>query len=153
MTFTERVRKLFLEPKRTYTLDQAGSFFDMPGTRFDDERFEPERGPDVAWREIVLELLTSHPLRMIEEALGDEADRVLPPLLRTVEVTIRVPQCDLIVANHMARMLGWKTDDVIADLLSGEGGRLLPKDLECDYPGIIAATRFPYEDEDDEVRE
>lgn len=153
MTFTERVRKLFLEPKRTYTLDEAGSFFDMPGTRFDDERFEPERGPDVAWREIVLELLTSHPLRMIEEALGDEAERVLPPLLRTVEVTIRVPQCDLLVAGYMARMLGWKTDDVIADLLSGEGGRLLPEDLECDCPGIIAATRFPYEDEDDEVRE
>jgi hypothetical protein len=51
MTFTERVRKLFLEPKRTYTLDEAGAFFDMPGTRFDDERFGPERGPDVAWRE------------------------------------------------------------------------------------------------------
>lgn len=74
MTFTERVRKLFLQPKRTYTLDEAGAFFDMHGTRFDDERFEPERGPDVAWREIVLELLTSHTLRMIEEALGDEAD-------------------------------------------------------------------------------
>jgi hypothetical protein len=153
MMFTERVRKLFLQPKRTYTLDEAGAFLDMPGTRFDEERFEPERGPAVAWREIVLEMLTSHPLRMIEEALGDEADRVLPPLLRTVEVTIRVPQCDLIVAGYMARMLGWKTDDLIAYLLSGEGGRLLPKDLECDHPGIIAATRFPYEDEDDEVPE
>ncbi|HKR64938.1 MAG TPA: hypothetical protein VJZ00_14485 [Thermoanaerobaculia bacterium] len=153
MTFTERVRKLFLEPKRTYTLDEADAFFDMPGTRFDEERFEAERGPSVAWREIVLEMLTSHPLRMIEEALGADADRVLPPLLRTIEVTIRVPQCDWIVAGYMARMLGWKTDDVVADLLSGEGGRLLPKDLECDYPGLIAATSFPYDDEEDGVPE
>ena len=56
---------------------------------------------------------------MIEEALGDEARRVLPEAIRLVELRARVPRYQRDMLRYFARRHGTTVDDVLARELEG----------------------------------
>jgi len=140
---TRRLRALFVHDKRRfYTRQEAADLLGMTVAEVEEERFEPERGRRVAWEEVAMLAMQDVPLTTIEAALGDDAATALPPMLRTVALTIRVPQYLQYELELMA------SDDAV------DVGHILTREMhqtrewleviEATHPGVLAAARFPY---------
>jgi hypothetical protein len=95
------------------------------------------------WREeLMSKALETWPLDVIEEALGPDADRILPHALRTAELRVRLPR------HHIA-MLEYKADQhrtTISGALTRELDAIASADapeLCAAIPGFVAALNWP----------
>jgi len=139
-----RIRTIFLDRKEWYTIEEGARLLARTPEWFDQCRLEPEHGSRVAWRELAHQAMEQYSIRYIEDALGEDAARVLPALLRTVDVVLRLPQAYVLRFSEIARHKGWKLEDLVAWYMAGEmGSPDTYASMEHEHPGIVEALTFP----------
>ena len=79
---------------------------------------------------------------MIEEALGDDAPRLLPEAIRLVELRARVPRYQRDVLRELARRDGTSVDAVLTRELE-DGVSAHAEELAPVLPGLAAALAWP----------
>ncbi len=80
----------------------------------------------------------------IEEALGDEAGRVLPEAIRLVELRARVPWYQREMLHFLARRAGMSVDHVLTRELE-DVACVHAEELRAAVPGFGAAMAWPGE--------
>jgi hypothetical protein len=95
----QRIRAIFLHPQPRVTIGEAAdllgwSFSEMNATiaNGDIEVVETSSGTRIELRELAVYAMQQWPLTTIEEALERDAALILPPGLRTRELTVRLPR-------------------------------------------------------------
>jgi len=95
------------------------------------------------WKEVAYLALRTWPLDLIFEALGAEADSLLPELLRPTAITTRLPSYQVrmleVLAEYHKLDLSTFLQLHLLDLASVESSMLADR-----IPGFIEAFRFPY---------
>jgi hypothetical protein len=93
----DAIQTLFLRPQQEYSLEELRLLFSesladcaasLSGLDVDVHKM----GGRMPWRDAGLAVLTVYPASVIEDALGDEADRLLPRGYRTEIVKLRLPR-------------------------------------------------------------
>jgi len=95
----DRIRHIFLHPRPHVSISQATSLLGWTWRRMNDAiaagDVELMTTPIGKWfwrHELMSKALETWPLDVIEEALGDDADGVLPQAIRTKELRVRLPR-------------------------------------------------------------
>lgn len=143
-----RIRTIFLKRKATYTLAEAGELLSMTPEGFQQLR-EAGSGADVSWEEIADRALEHYSVRYIEQALADEV-AVLPAVLRTIELPLRLPWVYVLYFTEIARYRGWRMDDLLSFWMRGDAVPAQCRGIESIHPGFAAALAFPYATEEPE---
>jgi hypothetical protein len=139
----QRIRTVFLDPKPTYTIEEAAELAECDPDWLNDARND-HPGPTIPWEELANYLTEEHTILRIESALGDHAAIVLPPLVQSVETSLRLPRAYVAYLAAQAKERGW----TLAELLTWELRVEIPhgkvRAMEQEHPGIYAAIRYPY---------
>jgi hypothetical protein len=137
------IRTVFLEPRETYTLEEAAALVGCEPGWFDQVRSD-YLATTVAWAEVANYLMEHYTILRVEDALEEDAARVLPPLLRSIEVTMRLPRAYVAYLTAEAKERGWDVNELLTWELRVEIPHDKVRAMESDYPGIYAALRYPY---------
>ena len=92
--------------------------------------------------ELMAKALETWPLDVIEEALGDDADGVLPHALRTAELRVRLPRHHIAMLEYRAEQDQTTISGVLAKELDGIASTHAPE-LSAAIPGFAAAFTWP----------
>ena len=141
------IRRLFLDPKDTYTAAEAAEILGMELsdlTRLmESGELEGIRtccGMKLPRKELISFALDHWSQEAIEEALGDDLARGIPKLLRLADLHVRIPRFEIFALEQLAERDGKSVDTVLArelrDLVSAESDYLATK-----IPGFTAALR------------
>src|ERR1044071_3395615 len=144
-TTRERIRQIFLSPRLHVSLITAAGLL---GVRFDVLKREVEDGAIVAVstrvglriarEEMIAAAMRVFEQAVIEEALGDEAERVLPEAIRLVELRARVPRYQRDMLGYLAQRAGVSVDRVLARELE-DVACAHAEELAAAVPGFAAA--------------
>jgi hypothetical protein len=148
-TRRERIRTVFLRGKKWYTLDEAAR---LTGTRLDLLRREVEQNNRDAhyvegeWRfrrrQLLYLAFDRWTLAEIYDALGNDADEVLPPLLALRTVAVRLPEYVLRGMEAVAKERRMPLDQYLYwELIDFAGA--LPERFVKHIPGYRDAYLFP----------
>lgn len=145
----QRIRSLFLAPAESYTLREVATLTDtaVPALRREVARgghdATKERGQwRFAWRQAVCVALQHFTLAEIQDALGDDAARALPPLLALRTVTVRLPEYIVRALELVATTDGTTLDHALhGELIDFAGTHLT--ELQDAIPGYRQAYLFP----------
>ena len=98
----------------------------------------------VKWNDLASAAMLRWNVMQIHDALGEDANRVLPRLLRPVELkTIRLPEYQVRMLETLAQDAGVSVDEfVFASLLALETAGS-PDEIEKLLPGFKEAMAFP----------
>src|SRR4051812_43984155 len=117
----QNIRHIFLSPTPTFALLPSANLL---GMTFEGLKREIADGSIVAvstrlGQRVTREEMIATAMRMweqgtIEEALGEDAARVLPEAIRLVELRARVPRYQKDMLHYLARRDGTTVDDVLA---------------------------------------
>jgi hypothetical protein len=131
------IRRIFLTPRPDVAYMTAA---DRLGISFLELKSEIAEGTIVAVstrmgmrvskEEMIAAAMRTWPQAVIEEALGDDAARVLPEAVRLVELRARVPRHQKEMLQWLARRNHTSVDDVLTREL---------EDTACAYAGEIAS--------------
>jgi hypothetical protein len=148
-TKRERIRTVFLRGKKWYTLDEAAR---LTGTRIDLLRREvglnnrDAHHIDGEWhfqrRQLFHLALDRWTLAEIYDALGDDADEVLPPLLALRTIAVRLPEYVLRGMEAVAKERRMPLDQYLYWELIDFAG-CLPRRFVKQIPGYRDAYLFP----------
>ena len=95
------------------------------------------------WREeLVAKALDLWPLDVIEDALGDDAPRVLPEAIRTCELRARVPRYQVAMLEHIAEQEATTVSAVLTRELE-DVACAHAEELSRAIPGFRAALDWP----------
>lgn len=95
------------------------------------------------WREeLMAKALETWSLDVIEEALGDDADRVLPHALRTAELRVRLPRHHIAMLEYRAEQDQTTISGVLAKELDGIASTHA-EEFSAAIPGFAAALTWP----------
>lgn len=95
------------------------------------------------WREeLIAKALETWSLDVIEEALGPDADRVLPHALRTAELRVRLPRHHVAMLEYRAEQEQTTISGVLAKELDGIAS-VDAEELSAVIPGFAAALAWP----------
>lgn len=149
MTTQERIRRLFLQPEASYAISEAASLL-----QFSDEQIVQsiEQGdiavdsygdvPRLPWEEVALAAAERWPQHLIEAALGDDLEAVMPELVRLTELLIRVPRFSVVALGRVAQREGTTIDHIVSrqllDVAVNES-----EFLDRSITGFSAAMRWP----------
>ena len=139
-----QIRRLFLRPQERYTLRQAGNLIGAEEVRrsISEREIETdETGRFVAWQEVAFLALMLWGWCAIEDALGEQAG-VLPPLVRTDVLRVRLPKFIVLAVRHAA------AGKSLEMFLESELEQLTfplseAPEIERKAPGYIAAVHYP----------
>ena len=92
--------------------------------------------------ELMSKALETWPLDVIEEALGPDADRILPQALRTAELRVRLPRHHIAMLEYKAEQHRTTISGVLARELDGIASANAPE-LSAAIPGFAAALAWP----------
>jgi hypothetical protein len=153
VTRRERIRRLFLDRRESYGADDVQALTGIAPERVRaaieqgeiDGEVEGELLPGgfrISWEQLAVLALDVWGIDVVdvEEALGADAVRVLPPLVRTVSLTVRVPRYQVAVLGMLARREGVAVDALVREALlalTEERGE------ELELPGLWEAIEFP----------
>jgi hypothetical protein len=101
-------------------------------------------GPTIPWAEVASYVTEEHTILRIEQALGEHAARVLPPLLQTVVVPMRLPRAYVAYLTRQAKKRGWTMDELLTWEMHAEIRHDEVRAMEPDHPGIYQAIVFPH---------
>ncbi|HXA19551.1 MAG TPA: hypothetical protein VN380_21355 [Thermoanaerobaculia bacterium] len=145
----QRIQTLFLQPAESYSLTEVAR---LTGTPARTLRREVARGTRDAskvhgvwrflWRHAVYVAMDRWALTEIQDALGDAAASVLPPLLALRTVTVRLPEYIVRALESVAAEDQKTLDAVLCFELIDFAGTHLTK-LEGSIPGYRRAYLFP----------
>jgi len=95
------------------------------------------------WRqELISKAVELWPLDVIEEALGDDAARVMPEAIRTCELRARVPRYQVAMLHHMADRDATTVSAVLTRELE-DVANAHAEVLSSIIPGFAAALEWP----------
>jgi hypothetical protein len=149
MTTHERVRQIFLRPQQAYGLTDAANLLEysyeqiIAAVEQGDLSVESHGDiPRVPWEEVALAAAERWPQDLIEDALGSDAESVMPELVRLTDLHARVPRYGVIVLGRIAQREGTTVNQVLArqllDLAVAEA-----EALETSISGLGPAMRWP----------
>jgi hypothetical protein len=141
------IRRLFLEPKDTYSDAEAAGILGMElldlKERIESGEVEAVRnccGMTVSRKELISFAMDFWPQEAIEEALGDDLAKCIPKLLRLADLHVRLPRFEILALERLAERDGKSVDAVLArellDVVSAESDFFAAK-----IPGFTSALR------------
>jgi hypothetical protein len=141
-----RIRDLFLNPRPTYSPDEAAEAVGMSvdevwGAAAIGELEGTEDGV-IPWEELVSFAMDFWEQEEVEAALGAELADVLPELLQLAELEVRIPRLQIAALERIAVRDGRSVDAVLArelrDLVSAESSW-----LSAEIVGFDRALNWP----------
>lgn len=158
-THREAIRALFLQRKREYTAHEAaqllrltlGEFHHLVTTgAIEVERRRKRRqlgGPRhllVSWQEVASAALVRWTVVQIHDALGKDARRVLPPLLRPMQLQpARLPAYQVRLLEALATHRGVTVEEFLYTSLLALETTYTVDEIERLLPGFKEAMAFP----------
>jgi len=145
----DRIRHIFLHPRPHVSISQATALLgwtraEMTAAIASGE-VELMTTPLGKWfwrEELMAKALETWPLDVIEEALGDDADRVLPHALRTAELRVRLPRHHIAMLEYRAEQDHTTISGVLTKELDGIASTRA-EELSAAIPGFAAAFTWP----------
>jgi len=145
----QRVKTLFLQPVESYSLGEVAHLTDTPVRKLRREVAEGLRDAEKVrgqwrflWRQAVYVAMDRWSLVEIQDALGDAAASVLPPLLALRAVTVRLPEYIVRAFEVIAANGGTTVDAILgSELIEFAGAHLT--DMQTAIPGYRQAYLFP----------
>jgi hypothetical protein len=143
------IRRLFLQPKRRYSLSVAARLLGMSAKELrgwidsgEMEAVETQRGLVLPWEEVVFFGMDFWSQAVVEEALGADVAAAIPELVRLTELSVRLPRFEVAALERVAAREGRAVDAVLAsellDFASAEAAW-----LSREIPGFVEALRWP----------
>src|SRR5947209_20126711 len=149
MELASRIRTLFLQPSESYQLADGARLLGIsPATlkreAEDDRREEYRSGGKwcFRWRQLACIALRRWTLADVQDALGSDAEAVLPPLLTLHTVTVRLPEFIVRALETVASKNGTTPDACLHQELMDFAGTW-SDDMEATHPGFRRAYLFP----------
>lgn len=150
-TDREAIREIFLRRRSEYTPQQAASLLRLnltEGLALIDQRPAMKRKRRhrtlVTWNELASAAMLRWNVMQIHDALGDDADRVMPRLLRPVEVkSLRLPEYQVRLLETLAQNDGVSVEEYLYTALLDLEVASDPEEVERLVPGFREAMRFP----------
>jgi hypothetical protein len=144
-----RIRHIFLQPRPHVSIMQAEGL--LGWTR--KQMYEAiENGEVELWTtplgkwfprtEMMAKALEIWPMHVIEEALGDDADGVLPQAIRSAELRIRLPRHHIDMLEYRADQQETTVSGVLARELDGIASAHI-EELSAALPGFAEAMAWP----------
>jgi hypothetical protein len=145
----DRIRHIFLQPRPHVSISQATALLgwtraEMTAAIAADE-VELMTTPLGKWfwrEELMSKALETWPLDVIEDALGEDAERVLPHAIRTAELRVRLPRHHIAMLQHKAEQQRTTVSGALARELDGVASAEAPE-LSAAIPGFAAALAWP----------
>jgi len=144
-----RIRHIFLQPGPHVSIMQATLLL---GWSRREMSVAIERGEVELWTtplgrwvprgEMMAKALEIWPIHVIEEALGDEADGVLPRAIRSAELRVRLPRHHIDMLEYRAGQQVTTVSGVLARELDGIASAHL-EELSAALPGFAEAMTWP----------
>ena len=143
------IRQIFLNPRPHVALLMAANLLGMTLKQLRKEiadgaivAVSTGVGLRITREEMIAAAMRVWEMAVIEDALGDDAPRVLPEAIRLVELRARVPRYQRDILRELARRSGTSVDEVLAREL---------EDVACAHfdemalvvPGFEAALAWP----------
>jgi hypothetical protein len=145
----DRIRHIFLHQRPHVSISQATALFGW--TRAEMTKaittgeivlMETPIGKWVRREELVAKALELWPRESIEEALGTEADTVLPHAVRLVDLRTRIPRYQRAMLEYFAVRHETTVSDVLTRELEGVASAH-SEELSVAIPGFAAAFAWP----------
>src|SRR5438270_270753 len=145
----DRIRHIFLHPRPHVSISQAASLLGWSRRRMSEaiEAGEVElwTTPVGKWfprAEMMAKALEIWPIHVIEEALGEDADGVLPQAIRCAELRVRLPRHQIDMLEYRAEQRETTVSGVLARELDGIASAHI-KELAAALPGFAEAMAWP----------
>ena len=149
MTTQANIRRLFLEPRPSYSPPEAAALLDMTLCDLrgwveagELEGDQTKDGLVLPWAELVSFAMGFWEQEEIEGALGDDLATAIPELLRLAELHVRVPRMEVVALEHVAARDGKTVSAVLGrellDFVSTHA-----EWLSRDVPGLADALAWP----------
>jgi hypothetical protein len=143
------IRRIFLNPRPNIAYITAADLLGMSFSELKNEIAEGTIvavstgiGMRVAKEEMIATAMRTWPQAVIEEALGDDAARLLPEAVRLVELRARVPRYQKEMLQWLARRDATSVDEVLARELE-DVACAYAEELASAIPGFGAAMEWP----------
>jgi hypothetical protein len=99
------------------------------------------------WREeLMAKALDTWPLEVIEEALGADAERVLPEARRSAEVRTLLPRYQIAMLHYLAEQNRTTVSDILTRELEDVASANVDE-LSAAIPGFASALEWPNQDD------
>jgi hypothetical protein len=145
----DRIRHIFLHPRPQVSISQAAALLGWSRGRMSEaiEAGEVElwATPVGKWFprvEMMAKALEVWPLHLIEEALGDDAEGVLPQAIRCAELRVRLPRYHIDMLEYRADQQETTVGGVLARELDGIASAHI-EELSAALPGFAEAMAWP----------
>jgi hypothetical protein len=146
---TARIRAIFLHHEPRVTIGDAARMLGWTRTKLntairngDVEVLTTRNRKMIDLDELELQALQLWSLNTIEDALGPDADRIMPPALRTQSFTIRVPRYQIAALEVLAET-GHESVDTMVVRMFEELADLHRERLSAHIPGLTDAIAWP----------
>jgi hypothetical protein len=144
------IRRLFLEPKDTYSDVEAAEILGMEPLdltkRIESGELEGGRTcrcMTVSRKELISFAMDFWPQETIEEALGDDLTKAIPKLLRLDALEVRLPRFEILALQRLAERDGKSVNALLArELLDNVSAN--SQYLAAAIPGFTSALRWPH---------
>jgi hypothetical protein len=149
MPIVANIRRLFLEPKPSYSTPDAAALLGMTVRDLcgwveagELEGDQTKGGLVLPWAELVSFAMGFWDQEEIEAALGDDLATAIPELLRLAELHVRIPRMEVVALEHVAARDGKTVSAVLGrellDFVSTHA-----EWLSHDVPGLADALAWP----------
>jgi hypothetical protein len=146
----DRIRHIFLQPRPHVSISQATRLLGWTHRQMSEaiEAGEvelwttPPLGRWFPLAEMMAKALEIWPLHIIEEALGDEADGILPQAIRTAELRVRLPRHHIDMLEYIADQQETTVSGVLERELDGIASAHI-EELSAALPGLAEAMAWP----------
>jgi hypothetical protein len=145
----ERIRRIFLQVRPYVSIRQAawllGWTWEEMQTAIAEGTVELTTTPLGKWfgrEELFAKALEAWPLEVIEDALGDDASRILPHALRTAELRFRLPRFQIDMLRYFARQEATTVSTIVSVELDHLANANLAE-LSANVPGFAEAMAWP----------
>jgi hypothetical protein len=146
---TPHIRELFLQRKASYRLSEAGRLLSMTRKQLErearadrEEAYRTNGRWRFTWRQVACLAFRRWSLAEIHEALGCDAARTLPPLLKLRNITVRLPEYLVLAIEHEAASGDTTVDDWLYHELMDFAGNIATH-MDRVIPGFRRAYLFP----------
>ncbi|HEY2093139.1 MAG TPA: hypothetical protein VGJ81_14740 [Thermoanaerobaculia bacterium] len=145
----ERIRTIFLHRRSRVTLARARALLGWSAREMSEairtgeiEVVKTPAGKRIPREELWAKALELWALDAIEEALGPDADRVMPPSLRLADLHLRLPRYQIAMLKHMAERERTSVTDIVTRELENTANTNA-EELSCSVTGFAVAIRWP----------
>ncbi len=144
-----RIRHIFLQPRPHVSIMQATGLLGWSRRQMSEaiesgevELWTTPLGKWFPRAEMMAKALEIWPMHVIEEALGDDADGILPQAIRSAELRVRLPRYHIDMLEYRADQQETTVSGVLAPELDGIASAHI-EELSAALPGFVEAMAWP----------